>query len=1020
MKQLFTLFLFIIICTIQNNPAQLSSLEKSGTQDISKYSKRLLKVFTPDEGLPQSSIMSMAIDRQGYLWIGTQDGAAYYDGRKWTTVNLPNRTVSNYVQTIFIASDSAIWFSADRGQVHRYKSGQWKSYGTLDGLPSNIVNNIQETKNKNSNSHTYWFGTSLGLSKFSNGKWTTYTTKNSSIISDYIYDIFKASDDKLLIATNSGVSIYNNGFFQNFELPRELKGNSITRIIEGNNGAMWFAGNGVVGRYLNMKWKVFHVPNKGKDSRILALHESSNGDVWLGSADGIMRISHTTDSLESFFAGTDFENQMGGIFGIQETKGGEIWFGSLLGLYRYIPGKWKTINGESGLVNTPITYICETSKGDYFFGTPRGLFQYHNGNWKIFDDKTGLSNNFIKSIVEAKDGTIWVGTLGGGVDHLVNGRWHVYGTNDGLANNLVYSVLQSSDGALWFSTARGVSKFFKGRWTTLTTADGLAGDQVMSLFQSSDGAMWFGTRSGLSRLFEGHFENYNSSNGLCGNVVQSINSTSDGSIWFGTTSSGVSKYNPKNKTWETYNDTTKPQVANNVISQVVEDRYGQLYILTNRGVTRFSRDVWEQHGLRKHNNFQKITSVENFSVADGLPGNEGMVRAAIVDSKGRIWIGTTKGIAYFNPALEIIDTLRKNILIEKISVQKLPKDSLVENGISLNYYENNISFEYALLSYFKEAQILYRTELEPYETTPNGWSSNFRKEYTNLQNGTYTFRVWGKDYTGNISGPAEFTFVIKPPFWKEWWFIMFLVMIFIGMAYYSIRLIIRQKLKKHLALLERQKLIEKERSRISQDMHDTVGSSLTRIAILSDRVSRQVQSKTLTDDGNLKVQNWTDVIGTTAREVIDTMNEIIWSLSPKQDNLESLINYSRHFINSMFESTEIKYKLDIPESIPAFVLSPDFRRNTFLIIKEVINNIIKHSSASNVLLSLSLTKDKLNFEAIDDGVGIKKPDETIFNKIGFGLKNMNERAESIGAELTIDSAPKKGTTVKVSVPLHAF
>ncbi len=1013
MKKSFPIFFIVLIFTVQANCAELPG--ENNSKDISVYSKRLLKVFTPDEGLPQSSIMSMAIDKEGYLWIGTQDGAAYYDGRNWNIVNLPNRTISNYVQTIFVAKDSAIWFSADRGEVHRLKSGKWKSYGTADGLASSIVNSIKETKD-----NTYWFGTTLGLSRFSKGKWTTFTDKNSSLASSYIYDVLNLTDNTLLIGTNKGVSQYSEGKFHTFSLPKEMEGSNINKIIRAKDGALWFGGNNIAARYMNNQWKIYNLFKDEKNSRILALYESSNGDIWFGSASGIARIKHSTGQVEVFFAGTDFENEMGDIFSIKETRGGEIWFGSLLGLFRYIPGKWKIINDESGIKNTPITYIFQSSKGDYYFGTPRGLLQYHNGNWKLFDDKTGLSNNFIKSVIESKDGTIWVGTLGGGVDHLVHGRWQVYDTKNGLTNNLVYSLLESKDGAIWASTAIGVSKFYNGRWSKFTTADGLAGDQVMSLYQSSDGSIWFGTRSGLSRLYNGHIINYNSSNGLCGNVVQCINGASDGSIWFGTTSSGLSKFDPGKNTWETFNDTTKNALPNNVISQVVEDKYGRLYILTNRGVTRFSRTVWANDNNSNQDEEPGINSIENFSVEDGLPGNEGMVRAEIVDSKGRIWVGTTKGLAYFNPSDEVPDTLPKNILIEKMSVKKFPKDSLIVDGINLNYYQNNISFEYALLSYFKESKTLYRTQLTPYEATPNNWSNNFIKEYTNLPSGKYVFKVWGKDYAGNISGPAEFTFVIKPPFWREPWFLIILFIIFIGIIYYINRLIIAQKLKKQLVLLERQKLLERERSRISQDMHDTVGSSLTRIAILSDRVTGQVQNKAVTEDENSMIQKWTELIGSTAREVIDTMNEIIWSLSPKQDNLESLINYTRHFINSMFEPTEIKYTIEMPEALPYFVLSPDFRRNTFLIIKEIVNNIIKHANASNVSFLLSYKDSYLSFEAADNGVGIKEPMNSDLNKVGFGLKNIKDRAESINAELKIESIPGQGTTIKISIPLHSF
>ena len=878
------------------------------------------------------------------------------------------------------------------------------------------MNSIQETKEK-TGEIVYWFGTPRGLSKYSKGKWETFTTKNNSLVSNYISDICKTTDGSLWIATDHGVSHYVNGTLQNFALPKEFQGGGINKIIQGKNGELWFAGIGTIGRYANKKWTVFHITNAKKNSRIITMYESSNGDLWFGSAEGIMRISNASNdevgkNIEYFFIGTEFENMMGDIFCIQETPGGEIWFGTLLGLFRYIPGKWETLSEKTGLKNTSITYIYETSKGDYYFGTPRGLFQYHNGYWKIFDNKTGLSNNFIKAILEAKDGTIWVGTLGGGVNHLVNGKWFSYEVNNGLPDSRVYSILQSNDGAVWFATARGVSKYYKGTWTLITTANGLVENQVMSLYQSQDSSIWFGTRSGLSRLFRGQFQTYNTSNGLCGNVVQSINSASDGSLWFGTPSSGASQFNPGNNIWKTYNDASTPPIINNVVSQVVEDRFRHLYFLTNKGVARFSPEEWLLSNKRiAFNKTLKVPLVENFSVDDGLPADEGMVRAAMVDSKGKIWIGTTQGIAYFDPANEIRDTLKKNILIEKISIKNFSRIKPLESGIELSYKNNNIEFEYALLSFFKESKTLYQTQLFPYEVSPNSWSSSFRKEYTNLSDGNYVFRVWGKDYLGNTSGPAEFAFIIRPPFWKTWWFISFQILIFVGIIYLIIRIITTQKFKKHLARLERQQLIELERGRISKDMHDTVGSSLTRITILSDSAKIEIENSNVRGKVVEGIRGKITSIGETAREVIDTMNEIIWSLSPRYDTLESLINYMRIYINSMLVSNSLRCSLDIQTSIPNIPLTPDVRRNIFLIFKESVNNLVKYANATEVTITVTVVDHILAFTIHDNGIGFSERGYNGSTRTGSGLVNMRERATALGAKLDIASGLGKGTTI---------
>jgi len=322
MKRFITLFFVFIFYYLQGNcTAQVIKEKNNSRKDISAFAKVMLKEFTPDDGLPQTSIMSIAVDKTGYLWIGTQDGAAYYNGRSWITINMPKKTGSNYVQTIFIAEDGAIWFSANRGQIHRYFAGQWESFDIPDGLASSIVNSIKETKNRKGEK-VYWFGTSSGLSKYAGGKWTMFNTNNSGLVSNIIYDLCVSTDGSLLIATNKGVSHYIDGTLKNFQLPKELQRNGINKIIQGKDGVMWFAGAGTIGRYAKKKWTIFHTNSTKKSSRIVAMYESSNGDLWFGSTNGIMRITHiaeneSTDALENFFGGTDFEKQMGDIFCIQ-------------------------------------------------------------------------------------------------------------------------------------------------------------------------------------------------------------------------------------------------------------------------------------------------------------------------------------------------------------------------------------------------------------------------------------------------------------------------------------------------------------------------------------------------------------------------------------------------------------------------------------------------------------------------------------------------------------------------------
>ncbi|AFH48591.1 NarL family signal transduction histidine kinase [Ignavibacterium album JCM 16511] len=321
------------------------------------------------------------------------------------------------------------------------------------------------------------------------------------------------------------------------------------------------------------------------------------------------------------------------------------------------------------------------------------------------------------------------------------------------------------------------------------------------------------------------------------------------------------------------------------------------------------------------------------------------------------------------------------------------------------------------MTFFREHEINYSTQLIGYDEAPSTWKTDYKKEYTNLPDGSYIFKVWGKDYAGNISGPITFSFRITPPWWKTWWFQVLSYLLFLTLIFTSFKVITAQKEKKQFAILEKKRLIERERFRISKDMHDTIGSSLTRIAMLSDIISNSFEKNRVVDDELNSIKKRINLIGQISREIIDEMNEIIWALSPKHDDIQSLIFYLHHYTNKMIEQSNIQLHFHFPESIEEYKLSPEERRNIFLIFKEAINNLVKYSKARTVTVSFIIENKNLNFEIIDDGVGFSELNP-LDNKIPrFGLNNMKERANSIGAVLVIDSSYSKGTKIYFSLDL---
>jgi signal transduction histidine kinase len=233
------------------------------------------------------------------------------------------------------------------------------------------------------------------------------------------------------------------------------------------------------------------------------------------------------------------------------------------------------------------------------------------------------------------------------------------------------------------------------------------------------------------------------------------------------------------------------------------------------------------------------------------------------------------------------------------------------------------------------------------------------------------------------------------------------VLAFIILFFAVVRYIAQRNLKEKILRLEKEQAIEKERNRIARDMHDDLGSGLTKIAILSEVVKTQLQQP---DKAREQLEN----ISVSSRELVDNMQDIIWVLNPKNDTLESLASYLREYALKFFEPFETKVQFKYPEEIPAVKLTEEQRRNIFLIIKESFNNIAKHAECSRVILQLEKINMQINFMIEDDGKGFNSSNTRAF---GNGLQNMKNRMEQINGYYIIHSQPGKGTVTRISFTL---
>jgi signal transduction histidine kinase len=478
------------------------------------------------------------------------------------------------------------------------------------------------------------------------------------------------------------------------------------------------------------------------------------------------------------------------------------------------------------------------------------------------------------------------------------------------------------------------------------------------------------------------------------NSVRTLYEDRKGTLWVGT-GAGLNKFERSTGSFKRY--TTRDGIESDQITGILEDDRGNLWLGTGKGVSRFD----PESGMFR-----------NFDVSDGVRIFQSREHSCYRNRSGEMYFGGVNGFVRFHP-----DSIKDNPYVPPIVItafkvfdRLLPLDSAISDKhiISLTHKDNVFSFEFAALNYTSPEKNQYAYKLDGFDRDWVYCRTQRHATYTNLDGGSYVFRVKGSNNDGvwNETG-ISIHVIITPPFWATWWFRIALFVVTILTTGGTIRFVEFQKIKRKIAQLERSHAIERERLRISQDMHDEVGANLTKIAIISELAMKNARDA---DGMTTQLQN----ISHTAREVIDSISAIVWAINPTNDKLDNLAGYIREYASDYFEMTPIRCMIDFPQELPDHALSAEVRRNIFLTMKEAMNNVVRHSAATTVRICMVLRDRHVEMSIEDNGRGFAIDD---ISRYGNGLTNMRRRVETINGTFDVQSQPGAGTRILVHVPL---
>jgi signal transduction histidine kinase len=323
--------------------------------------------------------------------------------------------------------------------------------------------------------------------------------------------------------------------------------------------------------------------------------------------------------------------------------------------------------------------------------------------------------------------------------------------------------------------------------------------------------------------------------------------------------------------------------------------------------------------------------------------------------------------------------------------------------------DERLELKYASLNLGAAERARFRYQLVGYDKdwffdTAGARAAIYRK----LDPGRYTFRVLAANEDGvwNNTG-AALAILVRPPFWSTWWFITASVLTLMGLIAAVVHYLSTQKLQRQLVVMRQQEALERERARIARDIHDQVGASLTQVALLGELVETD-------KDLPQEVEEHARQISQTARETTRALDEIVWTVNPANDTLEGLVNYICKHAQDFLAVAGLSYRLEVPDTLPPVVITPEVRHNVFLASKEAITNIVRHAKAKSAWLRVRVSSESFIVEIEDDGRGIADPDAP---SVRNGLRNMRKRMEDIGGRFEIGRGAENGARVRLTVPM---
>ena len=732
--------------------------------------------WTAENGLPQSSVQTIAQTADGYIWIGTEAGLVRFDGVNFTVFDKKSiaELHSNQVTALLVDKDQNLWAGTHGGGITLFRGGRLTAAAHLPESTDLTVNALYQDHQGG-----IWVGTSgAGLLRFSKGTATSLTTAGG-LADNSVLAMAEDKTGALWVGTYKGLSRLVDGKPQPLGKDQSLAGHYVRAVCTDRVGNMWV---GTVGdglwRFGTSETRNFKKSDGLADNSITALLVDQAGTLWIGTQEGgLDRLRNgEISNLDKKETGSG-----NGIWTIFEDRSGSLWTGSSLsGLTHIRDGVFTTLGKADGLSSDVILPVFQDHTGAIWVGSDQGLTRWQDGKFRNYTVKDGLPDPFVFSIAEDTTGNLWIATRHG-LARKTGEVFRTFSVQDGLPNNTPLCLLADRKGGIWVGTRGGLTHFDGQHFETLTSANGLSNDFVLSLYEDRAGNLWIGTDSGLNRLRDGQITVYTIRQGLSNDVIWSIAGETDGTLWLGTNGGGLNQF----KKGKFTSFTTDIGLFDDTLFEVLDDNQGRLWMTSNKGIWWVSKHELDEFADGQRHHLDPVV----YDTRSGLRSREcngGFQPAGLVTSDGRVVFPTTKGLTFASLSRLVEEREPLNVQLERLEADD--REFRLTQHVEIPPGLGKLAFSYSAPNFSSPEKLRFRYLLEGFDHNWSGLTNRREAYYTNIPPGDYRFRVMACLGADCKESGQSAKFVLQPFFYQTIYFSLFLCLALSASAFGVYRL----------------------------------------------------------------------------------------------------------------------------------------------------------------------------------------------------------------------------------------